>query len=131
MSGLLSRLRALFGSRAEDGGNVQPRALRCKPGDVCIVVRNGWSDEAKFVFGLPLNLGRRLLLPAGTVVRVTVHVGGMWQFEKPHEYRIESSGTTYIVRATGCVDEILQPLPGLEAEDRTTHEADKPQPVEA
>ena len=133
MSGLLSRLRALFGGKAEDGGPVQPPPLRCKPGDVCLVVRNAWFHEARVMTGNPYVApgARFITLKAGTVVRVTRNDGEFWQFEKPVPYSATINGRHYCGKVTGAADFLLQPLPGLEAEDCTTHDAYKPQPVEA
>ena len=90
--------------------------LRCKPGDICMIVK---QYEGRF-------LGESVKLPdqLGIVVRVLSHDGYTWSFEDPLEVRIDIGGHMVGFTIYGLGDEFLQPLPKLdEPAEEVSHPA--------
>ncbi len=108
MSGLRDWFGRLFG-RSEEA---PPRAaLRCKPGDLCIVKRDVVCQHARGVY-VPVK--------GGTTLQVTRHDGEFWLIAEPINYCHWFNATTALHgTVTGIVDEVLIPLtprPGTDCE---------------
>jgi len=91
-------------------------SLRCRPGDLCVVVRDAWAREGNLE--LPPGVDFKAL-KAGTVVRVVRHDGEQWIFEKPVPYHAVVNGWECSGVVEAAADEFLQPLRDQPGRDET------------
>jgi hypothetical protein len=103
-------------------------SLRCRPGDLCVVVRDAWAREGNLE--LPPGVDFKAL-KAGTVVRVVLHDGEQWIFEKPVPYHAVVSGWECSGVVEAAADEYLQPLRDQPGPDETLAWAGAPRRAQA
>lgn len=91
--------------------------LRCRPGDWCVVVRDAMASDGG-LDDLPPGVDFKAL-KRGTVVRVTQHVHGVWDFEHPVRYDVTVGGWQIGGWIEAAHDEYLQPLRDQPGPDET------------
>ena len=98
------------------------KGLRCRPGDLAIVVRA--CDHSQFP-GV-------VLLKPGTVVRVVrISKGGLWELESPIAFRIIFGATLFTGHIAAIADDLLRPLRDKPGEDETLTAAPVKRPTKA
>lgn len=98
--------------------------LRCRPGDLCWVVRDS-RDTCAY--------GSYVALRGGTVVQVVEHDGHFWLFKEPVPYRhvFADAGRVVSGTVTAAVDELLMPLRPDDGADEMLRIAGLPRHVDS
>lgn len=92
--------------------------MRCKPGDLAVVVRSSCGNEGRVVKCLRLDRGKRMLCRNGSI-----YVGPLWEIDPPL--------TTWAGNLTSYArDDQLRPLRDNDGEDEMLRIAGLPQPTE-